>query len=315
MARDLNALLRPRLGPFALSCEELLERDAPNGLAVPGTVSANGHCRLLPCRDTWVALNLARPDDMDLVPALTGQQGAPWQAVVATASASDADEFRDLAVELQLPVAVLGEAVPVRFAEIRKRSLAGLRVVDMSALWAGPLCAGLLARCGAAVLRIESMGRPDSTPNFSPVLSARINGGKRGLSLDLRKPDDVARLHAEVRCADVFVTSARPAALARLGFEPEGLLRERPGLTWVAITAHGFTGRGANRVGFGDDCAVAGGLVKRCADGRPLFLGDALADPLTGLEGALAVLEGSRRGLLDLAMARVAATYARAMRA
>lgn len=315
MTLGLNTLLSPRLRPFGLSSDTLLERDAPSGLDVPGVVSANGHCRLLPCRDAWIALNLARPGDVDLVPALTGRQGAPWQAVLAAAAASDAAAFRDLAVELQLPVAVLGEAAPIRQAEVRERSLAGLRVVDMSALWAGPLCAGLLARCGASVLRIESVGRPDPTPALSPVLSARINGGKRGLSLDLRKPEHVAQLHAEVRCADVFVTSARRAALARLGFEPEGLLRERPDLTWVAITAHGFTGAGADRVGFGDDCAVAGGLVDRRADGNPLFLGDALADPLTGLEGALTVLEGSHRGLVDLAMAGVAAAYSRAMRA
>ena len=76
----------------------------------------------------------------------------------------------------------------------------------------------------------------------------------------------------------------------------------------MAITAHGFAGPGATRVGFGDDCAAAGGLV-RWEDGAPRFLGDALADPLTGLEAALAVLAG-QRGLVDMAMARVAAHYA-----
>ena len=102
----------------------------------------------------------------------------------------------------------------------------------------------------------------------------------------------------------MLVTSARPAALARLGLDPAHF----PHLTWAAITAHGFAGPGALRVGFGDDCAVAGGLL-RWQDGEPRFLGDALADPLTGLEAARAVLAG-QRGLIDLAMARVAAAYA-----
>ena len=76
----------------------------------------------------------------------------------------------------------------------------------------------------------------------------------------------------------------------------------------MAITAHGFTGPGALRVGFGDDCAAAGGLVDWQGD-EPRFRGDALADPLTGLEAALAVLAG-RTGLIDMAMARIAAAYA-----
>ncbi len=103
---------------------------------------------------------------------------------------------------------------------------------------------------------------------------------------------------------DVLVTSARTPALARLGLEPSRFA----GLTWVAVTAHGFTGPGAARVGFGDDCAAAGGLLDRVGD-EPRFAGDALADPLTGLEAALAVLAG-QRGLIDMAMARVAASYA-----
>ena len=109
----------------------------------------------------------------------------------------------------------------------------------------------------------------------------------------------------ELERADVVVTSARPAALERLGLSAERLKRK----TWVAITAHGAVGCGALRVGFGDDCAVAGGLVA-WVDGAPRFMGDALADPLTGVEAALAVLGGGR-GLIDMAMSRVASAYSR----
>lgn len=323
MRSRLERLLAARLDGFGLSARELLSRDAPGGLAEPGLISANRHCRLLPCRDGWVALNLARPDDIDLVPALTGFAEAPWISVARYAAGVDALEFRDRAIMLQLPVAIPGEAMPLDLAPIESK--VPRRVLDLSALWAGPLCAGLLGRMGAHVLRIDSIGRPDPTPQGSPRLDALINQGKQRLALDLRTGDGRKRLLDEVAQCDVLVTSARPAALARLGLEPDSLTH----LTWVAITAHGFAGPGALRVGFGDDCAVAGGLIDgvprfvgalsaervprfigaSLAERVPRFIGDALADPLTGLEAARAVLAG-RSGLIDMAMARLAASYA-----
>ena len=303
MMERLHELLVWRLAGLGLSPPDLLTRDAPGGLAVPGRVSANGSCRLIAAQDGWIALNLARGDDLDLIPALTGREGDPWDAVATAAGESAAPDFRHRAAELQLPVAVVGESAPQALAP-PGGSTVPRRVVDLSALWAGPLCAGLLARAGAEVLRIESAGRPDPTPAGSPLLDVRINAGKARLALDLRRPDGRARLRTELEQADVLVTSARPAALARLGLEPATF----PHLTWVAITAHGFSGSGAARVGFGDDCAAAGGLV-RWEQGEPRFMGDALADPLTGLEAALAVLAG-QRGLIDMGMARVAAAYA-----
>ena len=307
MKARLEAILAPRLAGFGLSPGELLSRDAPGGLATPGRFSPNRHCGLMRARDGWVALNLARPEDIELVVALAGAAGDPWQAVAAAAARDNAASFRDRAIALQLPVAVAGEATPLDLALPAVRHMPR-RVLDMSALWAGPLCAGLLARAGAEVLRIESIGRPDPTPQSSPRLNGLINAGKSLLPLDLREAAGRARLWEEVAKSDVLITSGRPAALARLGLEPEMF----PQLTWVAITAHGFTGTGATRVGFGDDCAAAGGLLD-CYEGEPRFFGDALADPLTGLEAALALVSG-RGGLIDMPMARVAASYAAMVR-
>lgn len=312
----LNAILAQRLAvlPGAMSPSELLLRDAPGRLATPDFRSANRHCRLLEARDAWVALNLARPEDRDVVPALTGSEARIWNAAAVAVRREPATQFRDRAIELQLPVAVLGEA-PIELLPPAMAGPAPRRVVDMSALWAGPLCAGLLVRGGADVLQIISKRRPDPTSQASPELDRRLNGGKRQLSLDLSDAADRARLMHEIRSTDVLVTSARGAALARLGLVPAVLLAECPGLIWVAITAHGFSGDEATRVGFGDDCAVAGGLVQWKAE-QPRFLGDALADPLTGLEAALAVLRQTTKregGLLDMAMARVAAGYAGAL--
>lgn len=294
--------------------EVLLGRDAPGGLALPDHRSANRDCQLLAARDGWVALNLARREDRELVPALTAGAGDDWEALARTARSMAALDFCDKAIELQLPVAVAGETSAPSLAAAGAGAVPR-RVVDLTALWAGPLSTGLLVAAGAEVIRIDSLGRPDPTPTASPDLDRRLNGRKRRLPLDLRRADDRARLRDLVLEADVLVTSARAAALARLGLVPDVLLAENPRLIWVAITGHGFAGDGAGRVGFGDDCAAAGGLLDWC-QGVPCFLGDALADPLTGLEAALVALRqvaSGDGGLIDMAMARVAAGYARAL--
>ena len=303
MIERLHALLAERTARFGLTPAQLLARDAPGGLDAPGRSSANRHCRLIAAADGWIALNLAREDDRAVVPALTGEEGDPWPSLEELARSLPAAEFCARAAELQLPVAVLAEAVPLPLAALDGTRVPR-RVGDFSARWAGRRCAGLLARAGAEVVRVESLRRPDPTPQSSPRLDALLNGAKRRVPLDLASEAGLAELYALLADADAVGTSARPAALARLGLEPARF----PKLAWVAISAHGFTGAGASRVGFGDDCAVAGGLV-RWDIGEPRFLGDALADPLTGLEAALAVLAGGR-GVIDMAMAPVAATYA-----
>lgn len=295
------ALLAERAGRLGLGPAWLAERDAPGGLAAPGLFSANRHCRLLQTKDGWVAANLAREDDRTLILALARGRNIPvWDVLEDMAATLTARQFLDQLTEWQMPVACLGEAEPLALRSPATTKISG-RVLDLSALWAGPLCAGLLARAGAEVVRIESIGRPDPTPHSSPLLDMRINGGKVRLALDLRTDAGKAALLQAVDQADILVTSARAGALRRLGLEPERL----PGKIWVAITAHGWS---SDRVGFGDDCAVAGGLT-RSDNGEPRFRGDALADPLTGLEAALAVLSGAT-GLIDMAMARVAAAYA-----
>lgn len=304
MIHALHSLLEPRLARFGLSAAELLARDAPQGLDQPGLISANRHCRLLACADGWAALNLARADDRDLIPALTGAAGDPWASAAQFAAQCSAEELRNRAAELQLPVALPGEAAPLPLAGPHGSQVPRL-VVDLSALWAGPLCGALLARAGAEVVRIDSAGRPDPTAQGSPRLHALLNHGKRTVRLDLREPQGRAALYPLLDEADALITSARPAALARLGLDPARF----PQLRWAAITAHGFTGAGAQRVGFGDDCAVAGGLIA-WQGGEPRFVGDALADPLTGLEAALAMLDRVEPGLIDLPMARIAAAYA-----
>ena len=206
MTAPLQSFLQQRAAqlPFVVSGEQLLTRDAPGGLREPGAVSANGHCRLLAARDGWLAVNLARLDDLELIPAFTERGGPPWPALAAAAGERDAAEFVAKAEEFQLPVACVGEAEPTVLAESETPAPGPVRVVDLSAMWAGPLCAGLLARAGAEVVRVESARRPDPTAIASPRLDAWLNGAKRRMVLDLTSTEGRERLRDEVARAEVL---------------------------------------------------------------------------------------------------------------
>jgi crotonobetainyl-CoA:carnitine CoA-transferase CaiB-like acyl-CoA transferase len=92
-----------------------------------------------------------------------------------------------------------------------------------------------------------------------------------------------------IRNADVVIEGSRPRALQQLGIDAEQILREARPRVWLSITGYGREGSPGQRVGFGDDCAVAGGLVDDSPAG-PQFVGDAVADPITGLVAATAIL-------------------------
>jgi crotonobetainyl-CoA:carnitine CoA-transferase CaiB-like acyl-CoA transferase len=102
----------------------------------------------------------------------------------------------------------------------------------------------------------------------------------------------------------VVIEGSRPRALAQLGLTPSTGRAARPQQVWTSITAYGRTGPWADRVGFGDDTAAAGGLVAR-TNGVPAFLGDAVADPITGALAALATMTALARGggvTIDIAL-------------
>jgi len=295
----------------------LAGRAALLGFGRGGRVSAGGASRLFTARDGWCALTLSRADDVDAVPALveTAEVPAdPWRAIEAWAAGRSAAEVTERARLLGLPAAALGEAcaapvVPRQIGErTAPRGLSGLLVVDMSSMWAGPLCGQLLMRAGAVVVKVESRARPDGTRSGPAAFFDWMNGGKLSYAVDFDEP---SRLRALLAAADVVLESSRPAALRHRGLGAEDVVGT-PGRVWLRITGHGADGDHANWVAFGDDAAAAGGLVGAGSDG-PVFCADAIADPLTGLQAAVLVVESLTRGggeLLDVAMAGVAATYA-----
>lgn len=296
-------------GRIAFDPRRALSRSDDLPLGKPGLWSPNRHCRVIECRDGWIAVSLARNEDRDLIPAWTGAgfDDDPWDAIAASAAGRTAHEMVDAGIALHLPVARIGEAAATDSVDLDRRRANGRMVVDLSALWAGPYCGGLLAEAGFEVEKIEDRLRPDPTPLRTPKLDARLNARKRRVQMTLGSDALLDRIAA----ARVLITSARPHALARLGLDEERLFALNPGLLWIAITAYGWRGDAAMRVGFGDDCAAAGGLVG-WDGGTPGFLGDALADPLTGMTAAtlaLEALDAGRSGLLHVSLAGTAARF------
>jgi len=261
----------------------------------------------VPTRDRrWVALNLARRSDTELLGAWIGREwdGTPWDVVAAHLASVDAEPAVERAQLLGIPAAIaVGPppgAVPVHVDAGRSRRRGRTPVVlDCSALWAGPLCAQLLGGLGAVVRKVELVGRPDGARRGHPEFWRRLNEGKEDLTVER---DELARV---LDAADVVVTSARPRAIEQLGLGLARRVRDA-GLIWVSITGYGFRGRWHDRVAFGDDAAVAGGLaVAAGGEDAPVFVGDAPADPLAGLHAArvaAACLDGDRGAFVDVSM-------------
>lgn len=273
----------------------LADRAALAGLSRQGTTSCGGSARLLPARDGWVAVSLPRADDLASLPALFGEamDDVGWDAVGARVASHDADELVDRAALLGLAVAGVGREVGP-FASRRLSEGAGpgttegVFVLDLTALWAGPLCTHLLAAAGARVVKVESRSRPDGARLGNEAFYRLLNAGKESVAVDLDDDRDRALLRELSARADVVVTSSRARAVERLGLAVE------EAKVWTAITAYGWDD---NRIGFGDDVAAGAGLVAwNPADGRPRFAADAIADPLCGLAAAKATIEAVRAG-------------------
>lgn len=297
------------------------ERAVANGFAVPGRRSAGGGCRLYDTLDTPVALTLARADDRTLLPALFGDASVDDSDDAAIADRMARAQASDLVARgrmLGLAIATLDEGsrnpaltIMAKGHAAPTRDRAPL-VIDLTALWAGPLAGHLLGLSGAQVIKVESRNRPDRMREGDPALFARLNQNKANVALDLREPTDRDALIALIRRADIVLEAARPRALRQLGIDADQLVRETSGLVWVTITGHGMVGNAAEWIGFGDDCSVAGGLsaALRDATGTIGFGGDACADPLTGIVAARAALEHRASGVgarLILSMSGVVA--------
>ena len=305
----------------------LAERAACAGFVRAGHVSCSGGTWLVDAADGPLALTLARPTDVALLPALLGTDalGAnPWLAVARVFPNRPAAHWVELGALLGLAIAGLGEVgrPTVEQPAVQARIVGPcpdgrlldepVRVLDLSSLWAGPLCAHVLQFHGAQVRKAESEERPDGARMGPALFFDLLHAGQESVPLDLRSAVGRAALAALVAKSDIVIEASRPRALEQAGFDVDQLIRSGRTQAWIAITGYGQNGPGRNRSAFGDDAAVAGGLVAHDLSG-PVFLADAIADPLTGLTAAaaaLAALRSNHQWYVDISMARVAAAFA-----
>jgi CoA-transferase family III len=294
------------------------ERAAINGLARQGRRSCGGATELWRAADGWLAVALPRPEDLELLPPWLGVQDRDEaRAVIA---ARPAAEVVAAGAELGLAVARLGEVAAGAGPTLRlfgagdvpaPRPLPDMVVLDMSSLWAGPLAGHLIGLAGGRVVKVESVRRPDGARRGPSAFFDLLHAGQESVALDLDDPGDVDALRRLVSWADVVIEASRPRALRHLGVDAAA--EAARGAVWLSITGYGREVGALGRIAFGDDAAVAGGLVAGPAQ-DPVFCADAIADPLSGVLGALAVLaclSAGRSAVIDLAMSRVAAWCAR----
>jgi crotonobetainyl-CoA:carnitine CoA-transferase CaiB-like acyl-CoA transferase len=292
------------------------ERAALTGFSRNGPVSPGGACRLLSARDGTLALTLARDEDWALLPAwLEAEIPREWDALGASLASRGVDELVSRARLLGLAAAAeappqVGAWLKRQEGSRRKPPARAPLVVDLSALWAGPLASQLLARGGARVIKVESLARPDGARRGPADFFDLMNAGKESVALDFA--EETHRLRALLTRADIVIEASRPRALHQLGVAPEALVAAHPGLVWISITGYGRDEPGAGWIAYGDDAGIAAGLshILRKAHGCSVFCADAVADPLTGLHAALAALAAfrtGRGGLYSLALRDVTA--------
>ncbi|OYU77667.1 MAG: CoA transferase, partial [Burkholderiales bacterium PBB5] len=175
--------------------------------------------------------------------------------------------------------------------------LHGIRIVDLSAVFSGPMAAALLSDQGAEVIKVESLDG-DTTRNIGPAkgdLSASFiaaNRGKRNLAIDLKSPAANEVLHALLAQADVLIENFRPGVMARLGLADEALAQRYPRLIRLSITGFGADGPRAADKAYDAVIQALGGLAASQRDpatGAPVILASTISDKVTALTAAQAV--------------------------
>jgi crotonobetainyl-CoA:carnitine CoA-transferase CaiB-like acyl-CoA transferase len=192
-------------------------------------------------------------------------------------------------------------------AAANKGPLAGLTVIELGVLLAGPFCGQLLADYGAEVIKIEAPGVGDPLREWGqvkadghPLWFSLVARNKRCATLDLRKPEGQAALKTLVAKADILLENFRPGTMEKWGLGPDALHALNPGLIYLRVSGYGQTGPYAQKAGYASVGEAFGGL--RYVMGEPdrapsragISIGDTLAASYACM-GALAALEARRK--------------------
>jgi len=195
--------------------------------------------------------------------------------------------------------------------------LAGIRVLDLTRVLAGPFATSLLADMGADVVKVERPGDGDETRHLAPMREGEshyflsINRNKRGIVVDMKQAAGRQVVLDLARVSDVCVENFRPGVTQRLGLDYESVRAVRPDIVYCSISAYGQTGPYAGRSAFDVAIQAMGGAMSVTGEpgGRPMRVGLPMADLSSGLFAAVgilsAVVERQRTGrgqLVDVSM-------------
>jgi CoA:oxalate CoA-transferase len=180
--------------------------------------------------------------------------------------------------------------------------LAGIVVVDLSRVLAGPFATMLMADLGARVIKIEKPQTGDDSRAYGPFIGGeslyfgRVNRGKESIALDLKNEADLALLHRMLAAADVLVENFRPGVMDRLGLGHEALAGAYPGLIYASISGFGQTGPWRLRPAYDSVVQGTSGLmsITGAPDGEPTKPGLPISDLSAGLYAFGAILAALR---------------------
>lgn len=216
-------------------------------------------------------------------------------------------------------VTALASAPHVRKAEVSSRGvagrqgpLAGLRVLDFTTAWAGPMCGRILAFLGAEVIKVESASRPDTWRMHNAVFQAKRypdgkagerphnraalfnsqNHNKLGLSLDIKHPKGLAAMHRLAASADVVIANFTAGTLNRMGVGYEALKKIKSDIIVVEMPGFGNSGPLSKAAANGATMEMAAGMCAMIgyAGGAPTTTGQVYPDPMGAYNGASAVM-------------------------
>ena len=174
--------------------------------------------------------------------------------------------------------------------------LAGIKVVEMGQLIAGPFCGQLLGDMGADVIKLEPPGQGDPMRVWGrgdyPLWWEVVARNKRAVSCNLREPEGQALARTLIAKADILIENFRPGTLEKWGLSPEALMAQNPGLIIVRVSGYGQSGPYSARAGFGGIGEAMGGwrAIVGDPDRAPSRMGVSIGDTLAATYGALGAL-------------------------
>ena len=174
--------------------------------------------------------------------------------------------------------------------------LAGMRVIELAHIMAGPVCGLMLADMGADVIKVEKPEGDDSRRFVPPTVGGEsaafmmMNRNKRGIALDLKQPQGVDVLRRLIASADVVIENYRLGTMERLGLGYDGLGKDNPGLIYCSLSGFGRTGPYAARGGFDLIAQGMSGLMSITGEGPgrpPVKVGAPVSDITAGILAAM----------------------------